>query len=68
MWYKELTTYFQGFHNKTKKKAFKVTNKYAYEYKVQTVKLGKEIDIAKVAKSLGIQEKIIYYLAESYRS
>ena len=38
------------------KEAFKVARKYDHEYKVQAVKLAKEIGGAKAAKELGIPE------------
>lgn len=43
-----------------------MTRKYDYEYKVQAVKLAKEIGGAKAAKELGIPEGTNHpYLAES---
>ncbi len=45
-----------------------MARKYDHEYKVQAVKLAKEIGGAKAAKELGIPEGNHPYMAESRKS
>lgn len=65
-----MTAYSQGFHNKTKriKEVFKVARKYDHEYKVQAVKLAKEIGGTKAAKELGIPEGTIHTWLKAVRA
>lgn len=65
-----MTACSQGFHNKIKenKEVFKVVRKYDHEYKVQAVKLAKEIGDAKAAKELGIPEGTIHTWLKAVRA
>ena len=45
-----------------------MARKYDYEYKVQAVKLAKEIDGAKAAKELGIPEGTIHTWLKAVRA
>ena len=58
-----MTSYSQGFHyNQENKEAFTVTTnrQYDQEYKIQAVKLAKEIGQAKAARELGIPKNTLY--------
>ena len=50
------------------KEVFKVARKYDHEYKVQAVKLAKEIGGAKAAKELGIPEGTIHTWLKAVRA
>ena len=65
-----MTACSQGFHNKNQenKEVFKVARKYDHEYKVQAVKLAKEIGGTKAAKELGIPEGTIHTWLKAVRN
>ena len=67
-----MTAYSQGFHNKTKRirrySKWHVNMTMNHEYKVQAVKLAKEIGGAKAAKELGIPEGTIHTWLKAVRA